>query len=228
MASEIQEANIITTFSIKDSFSYGWETFKKRPGFFIVFSLIIIGANIIPGILGSVFSNKQLHLETLNFIITILGTILSGIVTLGMINFTLKIYDNKPTFYSSIFEKWKLFLPYFFANFLYSLIIFAGFILLIIPGIIWAIKFQYFPYIMVDRGTGIIESLKLSSKITNGNKWKLFLFNFVQGLVYILGFLLLGIGILAAIPLGTMAEAYVYRKLSTKPQISTIDYTPNP
>ena len=216
MTSEIQTAKTITTFSIKEAFSYGWTTFKKRPVFFIVFSLIIIGANIIPSFLNGILSNKELHLETLSFVITVLGAILSWIVTLGMINFTLKIYDNKPVTYSSIFEKWKLILSYFLSNLLYGLIIFAGLILLIVPGIIWSIKFQYFPYTMVDRGTGIIESLKLSSKITNGNKWKLFLFNLAQGLICILGFLLLGIGILIAIPLITMAEAYVYRKLSAE------------
>jgi uncharacterized membrane protein len=214
MASEIQTADIITTFSIKEAFSYGWETFKKRPAFFIVFSLIIIGVNIIPGILSPILSNKELHLEALSFIVPLLGAILSMIVSLGIINFTLKIFDNKPTSYSSIFEKWQLVFLYFFASILYCLIIFAGFFLLIVPGIIWSIKFQFFPYFMVDRGTGIIESLKLSSKITNNNKWWLFLFGLVQGLVGFLGFLLLGIGILAAIPIGIMAEVYVYRKLS--------------
>ena len=214
MASEIQTANAITTFSIKEAFSYGWETFKKRPVFFIVFSLIIIGVNIIPGILSPILSNKELHLEILSFIVPLLGAILSMIVSLGIINFTLRIFDNKPTSYSSIFEKWQLVLLYFLASILYGLIIFVGFVLLIVPGIIWSIKFQFFPYFMVDRGTGIIESLKLSSKITNNNKWRLFLFGLVQGLVGFLGFLLLGIGILAAIPIGTMAEAYVYRKLS--------------
>jgi uncharacterized membrane protein len=214
MASKIQAAKTITTFSIKEAFSYGWKTFKKRPAFFIIFSLIIIGVNIVPGILNSILSNKELHLEALNFIVPLLGAILSLIVSLGIINFTLKIFDNKPTSYSNIFEKWQLVLRFFLTSILYNLIILAGFVLLIIPGIIWSIKFQFFPYFMVDRGTGIIESLNLSSKITNCNKWKLLLFNLVQGLVYFLGFLLLGIGILAAIPLGAMAEAYVYRKLS--------------
>lgn len=214
MVSEIGAPKVITTFSVGDALSYGWKTFKKRPGFFIVFSLIIIGLNIIPGILGNIFSNKQFHLGTFNFIFTILGAILSWIVTLGTINFSLKIYDNKPISYSSIFEKWRLAFFYFLASLLYGLIVFVGFILLIVPGIIWGIKFQYFPYAMVDRGTGVIESLKLSSKITNNNKWKLFLFNLVQGLIMLLGFLLLGIGILIAMPVTVMAEAYIYRKLS--------------
>jgi uncharacterized membrane protein len=214
MANKTQNATATTTFSIKEAFSYGWKTFKKRPGFFIVFSLIIIGVNIIPSILNVILSNEELHLEALSFIVSFLGIVLALTVSLGARNFALKIYDNKPTFYSSIFEKWRLAFKFFLANILYNLIIFAGLILLIIPGIIWSIKFQFYPYIMVDRGAGIIESLKLSSEITNNNKWKLFLFGFAKGLVSILGFLLLGIGILAAIPIAIMAETYVYRKLS--------------
>jgi uncharacterized membrane protein len=197
-------------FSIKESLSYGWETFKKRPWFFVVFSLIVIGINMIPGI----FGNETLHPDTFNRLLSFLGTILSWIVTLGTINFALKIYENKPTPYSSLFEKWKLIFPFFVASVLYGLIIFGGIILLIIPGIIWSLKFQFFPYAMVDRKTGIMESLKFSSKITAGSKWKIFLFNLAQGLTMLLGLLLLGIGILAAIPVTTMAEVYIYRKLS--------------
>lgn len=211
MANKIKDPSI-TTFSIKDAFSYGWETFKKRPWYFIVFSLIIIGVNIIPSILGGPDNNNQI--DPWKLIILLLGSILSWITTLGTINFVLKIYDNKPAPYSSIFEKWKLVFSFFVASILFGLIIFGGLILLIIPGIIWSLKFQFFPYAMVDRGTGIIESLKLSAKITDNNKWNILLFNIMQGLVLLLGFLLLGIGVLAALPITSLAEAYVYRKLS--------------
>jgi uncharacterized membrane protein len=210
MKNETENTAITTAFSIKEALSYGWKTFKKRPWYFIVFSLIIIGINAIP----SIFGNEKLHPETFNRILSLIGTILSMIVTLGSINFVLKIYDNKSAPYSSIFEKWQLVLKFFLASILYVLIIFAGFILLIIPGIIWSIKFQFYPYVMVDRGTGIIESLKFSSKIVDNNKWKIFLFILAQALIFIVGFLLLGIGILVAIPVTMMAETYIYRKLS--------------
>jgi uncharacterized membrane protein len=201
-------------FSIKEALFYGWETFKKRPWFFIVFSLIIIGVNIIPSILSGPRNSNSSSFDLYKFIIIILGSILSLIISLGTINFALNVYDNKPVAYSDIFTKWRLTFRYFLASILYGLIVFGGYILLIVPGIIWGIKFRYYSYFIVDRGAGVIESLKLSSKITAGNKWQLFLFGIVVALVSMLGFILLGVGILATAPIVMLASAYVYRKLS--------------
>lgn len=212
MANKGKNATTASAFSIGDALSYGWKTFKKRPKFFVIFSLIIVGVNLIPNILTS----KQLHLEESAFMIKIVGTILTWIMSLGTINFALKIYNNKTTSYSSIFEKWRLVFKFFVASILYGLIIVGGFFLLIIPGIIWSIKFQYYSYAMVDRGTGIIDSLKFSSKITKANKRKLFLFDFTISLVSLLGFILLGVGILVTLPITTLAKIYVYKKLSAK------------
>jgi uncharacterized membrane protein len=216
MVNELQEAKEMETFSIKEALSYGWTTFKKRPWFFIAFTVIIIVLNLAPGFLSGPRDNNPHDLNAYKFIITVLGAILSWIVSLGTINFALNIYDNKPAAYSDIFAKWRLAFQFFLASILYGLIVIAGFILLIIPGIIWSIKFRYYPYLMVDRKTGVLESLRLSSRITDGNKWRIFLFNIVTMLIVLLGFILLGVGILAAIPVTMLASAYVYRKLSSE------------
>ncbi|MEA3324508.1 MAG: hypothetical protein U9Q37_05135 [Euryarchaeota archaeon] len=58
---------------------------------------------------------------------------------------------------------------------LYGFIVVGGLILLTIPGIIWAIKFQFFDYLIVDKGLGPIDALEKSSEITRGVKWDLFI-----------------------------------------------------
>jgi len=89
----------------------------------------------------------------------------------------------------------------------------GGTILLIVPGVIWAVKFQFFSYFIIDKGLGPIEALKKSSAITKGVKWNLLGFDLLIGGIALLGVLALLIGLLAAIPTAMIAMAFVYRKL---------------
>jgi len=88
--------------------------------------------------------------------------------------------------------------------------------MLVIPGIIWAIKFQYFSYLMVDRGMGPIDALKESAKITEGVRTNLFFLKLLLVVINIVGMLFFVVGLLVTIPISIMAEAYVYRKLYPK------------
>ena len=99
------------------------------------------------------------------------------------------------------------------ASILYFLAIVAGLVLLIIPGIIAAIAFGFFQYVVVDKGVGPIESLKQSRTITRGARMKILLFALTSFGVTVLGFLFFIVGLLVAIPVTTLAGAWVYRQL---------------
>ena len=71
---------------------------------------------------------------------------------------------------------------------LYGLIVLAGMILLVIPGIIWAVKLQYFSYFIIDKKLAPIEALKESSRITTGIKWDVFAFCSVLIVINLIGF----------------------------------------
>ena len=80
---------------------------------------------------------------------------------MGLIRIPLRLHDNKGVGFTDVFSCFLLFFNYLFGAILYGLIIFVGIILLIIPGIIWAIKFQFYSYFIVDEGLGPIEALKM-------------------------------------------------------------------
>lgn len=58
----------------------------------------------------------------------------------------------------------------FLAGVLFWLIFIGGYFLCIVPGIILALMFSQFGYLIVDRNAGAIESLSMSQSITSGNK----------------------------------------------------------
>lgn len=209
----------MASFSISDSVSYGWQTTKKNFKFFFILLLILLAVNIVPNMLSwgenhpTMFSPNNGE-DFLVFIINIIGWVLQMVVSLGLIGIALKIHDKKKVEYKNLFDYFRLVIPYIFGSIVYGLVVLVGLILLIVPGIIWGIKFRYYTYFMVDKNMGPIDAMKESSKITQGNKWNLFLFGLVMGLINILGFLALFVGLLVTIPISMMAEAYVFRKLS--------------
>ena len=146
----------------------------------------------------------------------IVSFVVKNLVDIGLIKIALKFNDNQKVDYKDLFSGTKVFWKYVGGSILYGLIVFAGFLLLIIPGIIWSIKFQYYSYLIIDKGLGPIDALKQSSTITQGLKWDLLVFNLALIGVLILGFLALFVGLFWAIPTNMLATAYVYRKLSSK------------
>ncbi|HVT00976.1 MAG TPA: DUF975 family protein [Patescibacteria group bacterium] len=202
----------MASFSQSAAISYGWKTTMKNLKFFVVLLLIMFAVNVIPSNLARVFDNNNSPL--IGFILALIGWILQFAVSLGVIGVALKVYDRKKVQYSNLFDYIHLIIPYVVAGFIYGVIVLVGLILLIVPGIIWGIKYRYFVYFMVDKNKGPIDALKASAKITKGQKWNLFLLGLMLLGLNVLGALALLVGLFVTIPATIMAEAYVFRKLS--------------
>lgn len=75
-------------------------------------------------------------------------------------------------------------------NFLLMLIVLVGFALLIVPGIIWGLKYGFGVIIILDKELSPLRAIKLSGEITQGYKTNLFVL-FIPGLILVgLNFLL--------------------------------------
>lgn len=141
--------------------------------------------------------------------------ILQIVVSIGMIKIFLSLQDRKEERnVGELFSGANYLLNYILGGIAYVAIIAVGFILLIVPGIIWTIKYQFFAYFIVDKNMGPLEALKESARITQDHKMLLFVFAIVAMALNLAGVLVLGIGILVTAPLTSLAIAYIFRKLS--------------
>lgn len=199
-------------FSIKESIRFGWNTMRANLGFFILFLIIINVIYMFFGLFAGLFEKR---LPTFALIFN-LGYLFAGIViNLVTIKIALKFCDNDKRPVSEVISfSGSLLFKFIKGYFLYALIIFAGLLLLVVPGIIWMIKYQYILYFIVDKESGAIDALRKSGEITDGVKWKLFVFLLLLGLINIAGALFFLIGLFATIPTSIVAMANVYRKLS--------------
>jgi uncharacterized membrane protein len=106
------------------------------------------------------------------------------------------------------FSKWaeKIFGPI-----VLGIIIFIGFCLLIIPGIILAMRWTFSPCVLADRpNLSFTDAMKASGNVAKGNWINLILLFIVLGLLQILGVICLGIGLLVTIPVGHVALYFAY------------------
>lgn len=204
------------SFSKKEALGFGWSQMKSHFWLFVgilIFSLFIqyLPQFVISGINQS--SKEKISLAAATIYLVML--IFKLIIDLGTLGISLKINDNQPASFKDLFAYWKFLGKYLLGVLLCVLIVAAGLILLIIPGIILAIRFQYFSYFIVDKNLGPIEALKHSWRITKGNTFNLFLFGLLTGLINIAGAFCLVVGLLATVPMAMVAQAYVYRKLQS-------------
>jgi uncharacterized membrane protein len=198
------------TFSNKEALLFGWETFNKNAGFFIVIIIVMGLANFVPGIIANIVEKYSSLLAS---IINLTSLVLVWIIEMGLIKIILKFCDNQKAEFNDLFSCTSLFFKFAAGAILYGLIAAVGYILLIVPGIIWTIQFGFFSYLVVDKGLGPIVALKRSSLVTRGAKMNLFVFGFLILGINILGALCLLIGLFVSIPVSMIAGAYVYRKL---------------
>jgi uncharacterized membrane protein len=204
---------------IGDCIKFGWETFKRRPWVLIGAFALIVLISAIPGILTphpEVVQGQPPPPPTpFAIVMGLVSVVVNLFVGLGLTNFALRAHDNIDGV--TIGDLWNPapFWRFLGAELLAALIIVAGFILLVIPGIIASLGLGFAPYIVIDRPLGPVESLKESWRITKGNKWRIFLFGLALLGVNILGLLAIGIGVLVSVPITLLAVVHAYRFLQT-------------
>ena len=195
-------------FKISDAFRFGWNVFKQDYVFLITLLLIIFAVNILLFLMQSGVSSDPLILALLFIHIAIIVVVYIGIVKISL-NYTYNIESH----YNDLFNHAHYAFKFFIANVLYLLLVVAGLILLIIPGIYWAMKYSQINYFIIDKDMDPIEAFKASGKVTYNAKMDLFLFYLSFLGLTILSVVTFFLGLIILIPVLYIAQAFIYREL---------------
>ena len=213
-------------FSKEQAIKFGWRRTVDNLGFFIVYLIIIFAVEFFFSSFIEIFDEAKFYSLSIifnlgSFIVTIVSSIFA--VKIG-----LRLYDNeKIGSYDFLAFDISTFFKFLLAYILFSIMVIVGFILLIVPGIYLALKYQFFQFLIIEKNMDVVESFKESGRITQGSKWNLFFLALLFVLIVIAGFLALIVGIFVAIPVIMVAWAYVYKKLSSGVS-SSVAHTPPP
>lgn len=215
-----------TIIDLGDLMSRAWEIYKREWGTCLVLVLIIIGCNIGFGMVFGIANNiivavtrDQDIAAIFSLFTNFISQILQAWITIGQIRCFLRVARGQPVEFGEIFTGGPWLLRIIGASILYGLMVFGGVLLFIVPGIILALMFGQYYYLIVDRDLGVMDSLKTAKQITDGNKLTLFLLGLVCFGLTIAGFLALCVGLLAVIPYITLLQVMAYLTMTGQPTV---------
>ena len=186
--------------------NFGWSTLKANLKFFVVLMTLVGITYSLPQLITLILPSEESPfggpISLLIFaVLFILFIIINVMFEVGLINISI-IFRNGGTpqikdLYSS---KPIVLVNYVVASFFYGLMVGVGFLLLIVPGVFLALKYQFYGYLITDRGMGPFEALKESGRLTDGVKKDLFVFwlTLFCGILVIM----LVLGLFIALPIG--------------------------
>lgn len=188
----------------------GWKTFKESIGLAIT---VMLAVYLIPAALqwfGEIASGGNGRQAPLMWVAIVIVEIT---LELGATNVFLKLRDKRPAEFADVFNIFPRVPVFFAAVLIAAAAMLLGFILLIIPGIIVAVRLKFIPYLLLDEDIGPIDAVQRSWKLTRGFTLDLFLFDLLLAGINLLGVLALGVGVFVSVPVTGIALADMYRFL---------------
>jgi hypothetical protein len=208
-----------------DVINYAWQVWKDNMGLLVGVVLFLAAINwVIVFVLGMTQgffeqNNQQGAAVTVALLGNISAQLLQLYLGIGQTQITLKAARRQPVQFADLFQGGPRFLPVLGAGILGMLALSAGFLLCIVPGIILALMFWPFYWIVVDDKAPALESFALARTFTRENMATTFLLWLTSVGFMILGLLALCIGVLFAAALVSVMWSTAYLMMSG--QIST-------
>jgi hypothetical protein len=195
----------------------GFRTWKEHWALITIIFLFSFILPMIPQMLQAVVSEDALFSKFMLFLIWCLFTILAE---MGFTTILLKASKGEPYVFSDFFSRFDLFPSYFCAYVLNTLAVILGMFLLIVPGIIFALKFSMYRFFVLEDSLDGVEALRKSNQVTYGHKWHIFGFFIVACLINFVGVLFIGIGWLFTAPVTALAWTHLFFILTTRKEIA--------
>ncbi len=189
-------SNIYLEPTAGSAFGFGWQKLKEHFANLLVITIILMIAQSLGSMAGR-GDNVSFSEGSLSFIIWLL---IGGPVAYGSMWVFLKAvrgddYEIKDAF--ACFG--KNYFEIMLANLLVTIIIIVGIVFLIVPGIIFAVKLTFVPYLVLDKDMKAMDAIKASWEMTKGHGWQIFFIGLISFFIVIGGMLLLIIGIFPAV-----------------------------
>lgn len=137
----------------------------------------------------------------------------STFLNLGMVAVALNIVSGRRASVVQVFSQGGKFLRALGATILFSIAVYIGFLLLIIPGIWIILRFGFFQPAIVDKNLGIVDSFKYSFALTKNSTLSLLGLGLLCAVISFVGLLACCVGILYAYPVALLSWVVAYRWL---------------
>jgi hypothetical protein len=150
--------------SVKTWIITGLRVYRRQPGILLLTSmlpLVVLAPLYFPhGVLGRLF-------------VWCVLTFIAPVILTGYQFLFLKAVRGQRPHILDLFAGFRRFGPVWWAAFLAQLLQTGGMLLLVIPGLIWMIKYMFSGLAALDQQLPAVEGIRLSARMTQGHKWQL-------------------------------------------------------
>ncbi|MEV5000470.1 hypothetical protein [Nocardioides sp. LML1-1-1.1] len=226
-------------WDVGQAVSWGWEKFQRNMSQMIIAALAIFAAFVVFSLLyvfaiipASSSDGCSVNYTTgdldcddgwpflLTFaIVAVLGVvffIFAQVIGAGLIREALGVTEGRAFTTAGVF-KFENIGNVVVTSLLVGAGTFVGYLLCIIPGIIFAFLSMYSLFFVVDRNLAPVEAIKASIELVRNNLGPALIWYLVAIVIVFIGELLCLVGLLAAIPVALLGSAYTYKRLSGQP-----------
>ena len=222
---EIKNSNVLAPPEpeVGSAYGYGWRQMWK---YFLHLFLISIIYMMIESPMGIFQIQHDVDHIGVGTAILILFAIAYALLFIPVISYGadymfLRAMRNQEFDIREMFKGFNNYLNIILANLLVTAIVGFGFMLLIVPGIIFVCRLVFVPYLVMDRDLDPVKAVEKSWEMTRGHGWKIFFMGILAFFIIIAGLLCLIVGVFfAAIWVGAaFASLYHAIELQELPEI---------
>ncbi|WP_108664569.1 hypothetical protein [Euzebya rosea] len=214
-------------YSVGDAFNYGWTKFQANVGpillgllgLMVVSAIVFFIWNLITGAILSGFSGSDAGLVFLlvsSAFSALLGGVIQVFVQAAITRGALAITYGRQIEISTLLNTDQI-PQILLGGLIIGLATAVGTLLCFIPGLIVGFFSQFFVHFALDKQLPAVEAIKASFAFVNQNLGTLIGFYLATIVAAFVGALLCGVGLLVAIPVIIIGQAYTYRVLQGEP-----------
>jgi uncharacterized membrane protein len=202
------------------SYGYGWQQlWKYFLHLFLVFLVCAIANVPGQGLFNSHQTVNSAGFATLSILIAAYSIMVLPVINYGGNWMYLRFMRDERPNVADMFSGFKTkYLNIILANLLVFAIVGIGMVLLLIPGIIFACRLSFVPYLVMDKGLDPVAAIEKSWFMTRGHGWRIFGMYLLAFVFVIVGFCLLLVGAVFAIMWVSCAFASLYYAIDAAEQ----------
>jgi len=216
---EIVKNELKPQATVSGSYRYAWQQLWK---YFLYFFLIMVIVGLFESPVSVVQKSEDDNgglMVLLHIFVAAYSLLFLPIIKYGGDLLYLRGIRNGKVDISELFDGFKKnYLNIVLANLLTFAIIGIGFVFLIIPGIIFACRLVFVPYLVMDKDMEPVAAVEKSWAMTRGYGWKIFGMGLLAILLFIAGLLCFIVGVFFAIIWVHAAFASMYHAIDLEEQ----------
>ena len=193
-----------SAFENKAALREGWAQTKRHFPSFALLVLVSILLSVLSNAFGQGFFGSLWR-----FLIDLVQVA----VWMVWVRFALSAEEGRAPDPAEIRPTLSSYVEFLLGSIAYWVIVTIGLVLLVVPGVIWAVRFGLFPFFIIDQKMDTLAALKRSYSTVRGITGQLLVFALIVFGLNLLGAICFGIGLFVSMPVTAIAAAYVYRKV---------------